>query len=386
LSHTDKQIKVNTERLTSTLIDLCKIPSPSGKEHLVAEYIYNYAAKYGLGVEEDKAGIKLNGSCGNLTISVPGNKGDGLFLSSHMDTVKVPDVEEIPVIRTKDRLQTDGSSILGGDDKAGIAAALEILTLSMENPERNRPLDLIFTIKEEQGALGSGSFDPNLIKAVTGFNLDGETPPYTVICKAPYKTRYRCVVNGKAAHAAVNPEDGINAVQIAGRIVSALPTGRLDDISTANISRISGGGPTNVVPDKVIIEGEARSFEKDTLKNLKKNIGQICNKEILNSEGTVELSWEDLYDGFIIKTNEKCSQLFTEACKKMDKEPVFLSSPGGGDSNQFNNKGMRNLVFGLGMHNIPSTDEYMVLDEYFEAVNLLKEIVFQTKSTVSSRY
>ncbi len=385
MSHSDKQIEVNTERLTSILIDLCKIPSPSGKEHLVADYIRNYAAKYGLGVKEDEAGIKLNGSCGNLTISVPGNKKEGLFLSSHMDTVKVPDVDEIPVIRTKDRLKTDGSSILGGDDKAGIAAALEILTLSMENPGENRPLDLIFTIKEEQGALGSGFFNPAGIKAAAGFNLDGETPPYTVICKAPYKTRYRCVVNGKAAHAAVNPEDGINAVQIAGNIVSALPTGRLDEKSTANISKISGGGPTNVVPDNVIIEGEARSFEKETLYSLKNKIEQICNKESLKASGSAEVLWEDLYDGYSVDQKEMSSLLFTKACKAMGKEPVFLSSPGGGDSNQFNNKGMRNLVFGLGMHNIHSTDEYLVLNEYFEAVNLLKEIVFKQNQQFSTR-
>ena len=377
MSPITEQIVINTERLTSILIDLCRIPSPSGKEYRIAEYIRNYAAGFGIKVKEDKAGPKLNGSCGNLTIVLPGDKREGLFLSSHMDTVKVPDVEEISVIRTTNRLQTDGSSILGGDDKAGIAAALEILTLSMEISGKNRPLELIFTIKEEQGALGSGFFDPTEIKAHAGFNLDGETPPYTVICKAPFKTRYRCVVKGKAAHAAVNPEDGINAVQIAGRIVSALPTGRLDEISTANISRISGGGPTNVVPDNTSIEGETRSFGKDTLDLLKRGIEQICSKEIRNTEGSAEIFWEDLYDGYIIDPKEKSSQLFADACRAMGKEPVFLSSPGGGDSNQFNNKGMRNLVFGLGMHNIHSTDEYLELSEYFEAVNLLKNIIFQ---------
>ena len=376
MSPVSEQININTERLTSILSDLCKIPSPSGKEGRIAGYIRNYAANFGLKVKEDKAGTKFDCNCGNLTIELPGDDRERLFLSSHMDTVEVPEVKEIPVILTKDKLQTDGSSILGGDDKAGIAAALEILTLSMENPGKNRPLELIFTIKEEQGALGSGFFDSTGIKAVTGFNLDGETPPYTVICKAPYKTRYRCVVKGKAAHAAVNPEDGINAVQIAGRIVSALPTGRLDEISTANISKISGGGPTNVVPDNVIIEGEARSFEKNTLDILKKEIELICSKETRDTESSSEVFWEDLYDGYVINQKAKCSQLFTEACRSVGKEPVFLSSPGGGDSNQFNNKGMENLVFGLGMHNIHSTDEYLELPEYFKAVSLLRKIVF----------
>jgi tripeptide aminopeptidase len=370
------QLDINKERLTSILSDLCKIPSPSGKENRIAEYIRNYAAGFKLKVKEDKAGTKLGSNCGNLTIVISGDKRERIFLSSHMDTVKVPDMERIPVIQTKDKLQTDGSSILGGDDKAGIAAALEILTLSMENPGQNRPLELIFTIREEQGALGSGFFNPTGIKAHAGFNLDGETPPYTAICKAPYKTRYRCVVKGRAAHAAVNPEDGVNAIQIAGKIVSGLPTGKLDEISTANISRISGGGPTNVVPDNTIIEGEARSFEKNTLDTLKNEIEQICSKETLNIDGSTEIFWEDLYDGYFVDRKETSSQLFTEACKAIGKEPVFLSSPGGGDSNQFNNKGMRNLVFGLGMHNIHSTDEFIVLKEYYKAVNLLAKIVF----------
>ena len=376
MSHLTEDILINTERLTSILVDLCRIPSPSGHEGRIADYIRSYAGKLGLEVKEDKAGIKLGSNCGNLTIIIPGDKREGLLLSSHMDTVKVPDVEEIPVIITKEKLQTDGSSILGGDDKAGIAAALEILTLSMENSGKNRPLELIFTIKEEQGALGAGFFDTTGIKALTGFNLDGETPPYTVICKAPYKTRYRCVVKGKAAHAAVNPEDGINAVQIAGEIVSSLPTGRLDETSTANISMISGGGPTNVVPDNVVITGEGRSFESKILDSLKKKIEMICSKKTANTGGSAEVYWEDLYDGYVIDSKEPGSLLFIEACKSLGKKPVLLSSPGGGDSNQFNSKGKRTLVFGLGMHNIHSTDEYLVLDEYFEAVTLLKEIVF----------
>ncbi len=376
MSHLTEHIVINTERLTSILVDLCRIPSPSGEEHRIAEYIRNYAAKFGLEVNEDKAGKKLDCSCGNLTIVLPGDGREGLFLSSHMDTVKVPDVEEIPVIINKEKLQTDGSSILGGDDKAGIAAALEIMTLSMENSGNNRPLELIFTIKEEHGALGSGFFDPTGIKAVSGFNLDGETPAYTSIYKAPYKTRYRCVVEGKAAHAAVNPGDGVNAVQLAGRIVSALPTGRLDELSTTNISKISGGGPTNVVPDNTLIEGEARSFEKKRLDSIKKEIEQICSREMKNRKGSAEVYWQDLYDGYVVDPKETSCLLFTEACKALGKEPVFLSSPGGGDSNKFNNKGMRNLVFGLGMHNIHSTNEYLVLDEYFNAVKLLKEIVF----------
>lgn len=376
MSHLTEHIIINTERLTSILVDLCRIPSPSGAEHRIAEYIRDYAAKFGLEVNEDKAGTKLDCSCGNLTIIIPGDERERLFLSSHMDTVKVPDVEKIPVIITKEKLQTDGSSILGGDDKAGIAAALEILTLSMENPEKNRPLELIFTIKEEQGALGSGFFDPTGIKAVTGFNLDGETPPYSVIYKAPYKTRYRCVVKGRAAHAAVNPEDGINAVKLAGRIAASLPTGRLDKTSTANISMISGGGPTNIVPDNAVMTGEARSFEKNELDSLKKKIEKICSKGTENTGGSAEIYWEDLYDGYAVDRKETSSLLFTEACEALRKEPVFLSSHGGGDSNQFNNKGMRNLVFGLGMHNIHSADEYLLLNEYFEAVKLLTKIIF----------
>jgi len=270
---------MNAARLKTSLIELLKIPSPSGKEGLGAVYIKNRVKDLGLKVFEDRAGKELGSDTGNLIISSSKGRGGPLFLSSHMDTVQASLSDVVPVSVSGDRIDTGGVSILGSDDKVGIAAALEMLTVSVEKPEIARPLDLIFTIKEEHGALGSGFFNPEHIQSRYGFNLDGETPVYSAIREAPAKARYNILIRGKSAHAALNPEEGINAVRIAGKIINKLPDGRIDNISVANTAYVTGGGETNVVPDSAEIDGEFRSIDKLKFAEIKEEIRNIAVSE-----------------------------------------------------------------------------------------------------------
>ncbi len=179
-----------TDPLHQTLIDLCRIPSPSCQEGAVAAYIRAAVAALGLCVEEDDAGAALGSDTGNLIIRTEG-VGEPLFLSAHMDTVPPTLVDgQVPVIVDGDRVHTGGQSILGGDDKAGIAVALDALRYAVAHPTTTRPLDVVFTIQEEQGARGADHFDPERIRARQGFNLDGDTPVANAIYRAPHKARF----------------------------------------------------------------------------------------------------------------------------------------------------------------------------------------------------
>ena len=240
------------DSLSQTLIDLCRIPSPSRQEAAIATYIRTAVAALGLRVEEDDAGRALGSDTGNLIIQTEG-VGEPLFLSAHMDTVPPAPVDgQVPVIVDGDRVHTGGQSILGGDDKAGIAVALEALRYAVAHPASTRPLDVVFTIQEEQGARGADHLDPHRIRARQGFNLDGDTPVANAIHRAPHKARFYIEALGRTAHAAVNPEDGINAIKAIGAIAAALPTGKLDENSIANLGKIEGGGVINAVPDHAL--------------------------------------------------------------------------------------------------------------------------------------
>lgn len=367
---------MNTVRLKTSLIELLKIPSPSGKEGQVAAYIKDRAKDLGLQVIEDRAGKELGSDTGNLIISSSEGRGEPLFLCSHMDTVQASLSEEVPVSVSGDRIDTGGVSILGSDDKVGVAAALEMLTVAVENPEIARPLDLIFTIKEEHGALGSGFFNPEKIQSKYGYNLDGETPVYSAIREAPAKAKYNILIRGKSAHAALNPEEGINAVRIAGKIINKLPDGRIDSMSVANTAYVVGGGATNVVPAGAELRGEFRSLDNFKFAKMKEDIRNTAASEAESDGGQAEITITELYKGYYLDDDEVCVSLFCKACKSMGKEPLLLRSLGGGDSNQFNNKGMRNLVFGFGMESIHSKDEYIVFSRVIEAAALLEKTIF----------
>jgi len=188
---------VNLERLHATVVDLCRIPSPSRRERRVADYVRKRLAGLGLTPEEDDVAAALEGDTGNLRVRVEGGRGEPIFLCAHMDTVAVPQLDPIPVIVEPDRIHTGGASPLGGDDKTGVALALELLAEAVARPGDARPLDVTFFVQEEIGCRGSGAFDARRVRARDGFVLDGETPPYSAIRRAPTKEWYRIAVTGR---------------------------------------------------------------------------------------------------------------------------------------------------------------------------------------------
>lgn len=380
-----RPLTVNRDRFIDTLLALCSIPSPSGTEGAVAYRIREIARSSGARIRDsgtgdpaaDPAADAPTRSQGTMILTSENTHPERLFLSAHMDTVPVPPgTTEIVVVRSGGRISTDGATVLGGDDKVGVAAALEMLALCGEYPEAHRSLEVIITVGEEIGCAGSRRIDPSVISARTGFNLDGETPPFSAIRRAPRKTHYTCTVHGRSAHGALNPDDGINAIVVAAHLVPRLPTGTLDEHSTANVGAIRGGAQTNIVPDRVEIRAEMRSFQPDRFELHKETIRRACAGITEEFGVPVDLDWQPAYEEYEIGPEEPCALWFSNACRRLGREPDFRSSRGGGDSNNLNRIGLRNVVFGLGMHNIHTPEEYLVEEEILDAVELLREIVF----------
>lgn len=376
-----RPLTVNRDRFIGTLITLCRIPSPSGTEGAVAHRIREIARSCGARIRDPgTANADLDARAdtqGTMIFTAGNDHPERLFLSAHMDTVPVPPgTAEIAVVRSGGRIRTDGTTVLGGDDKVGVAAALEMLALCGEYPDAHRNLEVIITVGEEIGCAGSRRMDPSVISARTGFNLDGETPPFSAIRRAPRKTHYTCTVHGRSAHAALNPDDGINAIVVAAHLVPRLPTGTLDEHSTANVGAVRSGTQTNVVPDRVEIRGEMRSFRPDRFELHKETIHGACAGIAEEFGVPVDLDWQPAYEEYEIGLEEQCALWFSDGCLRRGHQAEFLSSRGGGDSNNFNRIGLRNVVFGLGMHNIHTPEEYLVEEEIVEAVELLREIVF----------
>ena len=243
---------VGTERLLDTFLDLVRIPSPSGQEEAVAEAIAARLGALGIAVERD--------AVGNLIARVDG-VGEPLLLTAHMDTV-VPCEGVVPVVRGEGDARivaSAGDTILGADDKAGVAILLELLAVLAENELAHRPLELLFTVGEEKGLRGAKALDVGRFRATMGLGLDVAGVPGIMVVHAPYQDHWRAVVHGRAAHAGGNPEAGVSAIQVAAEGIAGMPLGRIDDETTANIGVIQGGRATNIIPDRVELDGEARS-------------------------------------------------------------------------------------------------------------------------------
>lgn len=375
---------VNNERLKETFIELCRIPSPSGRERRVAEWIRRRVEALGCEVIEDHAGLSGRAeSSGNLYIRLPRSTGhpgpseDPLFLSAHMDTVPSPFEEEIPVRIDGDRVHTAGASILGADDKAGVAIALEMLQAAIEHPASLlHPVEVILTVREEVGVQGGRLADPALVAARQGFNLDGETPVYSALRQGPFKLRFLIDIRGKSSHAALNPEAGINAIKAAAALVDRLPGGILDEQSTANVGQIEGGGATNVVPDRCRTVGELRSLDGKLLATWQRRFESILAGVAAETGVSGAFEWEELYRGYRVDDDEPCVRLFRQAVERAGHAPILESSRGGGDANYLNAKGLHCIVFGLGMESIHSPQEFYLFSRLLEAASLLGSILF----------
>jgi tripeptide aminopeptidase len=276
---------INPQRLLKEFQDFVRIPSPSLRERKFAERMKKSLAALGIRCREDGAAEKIGGDCGNLFARLPGDRNKPpLLLCAHLDTVEVGDDPISPVCKDG-TVRASGKTILGADDKAAAAAILEALRVLKEKKIPHPPLEIVFTAAEEIGLVGAKQFDCRRLKAKAGFIFDASGPVGGMINKAPAYDAIRAVITGRAAHAGATPEDGISAIQIAGRAIAKMRLGRIDKQTTANIGLISGGTARNVVPDRCRLEGEARSHSPAALRRQVQHMLECIHQAAASASG-----------------------------------------------------------------------------------------------------
>jgi tripeptide aminopeptidase len=214
------------------------------------------------------------------------------------------------------------------------------------------------------------------VRAREGFVLDGETAPYTAIREAPTKDWFRIAVAGRRAHAAVNPEDGRNAVVAAGALSVELPGGRIGRGAVANVGSVSGGGPTNVVPDRAEVVGELRCLRPGVQQSWRRRFERIAARVGRRHRTPAAVQWERTYAGYFVSDDAPCARDFDQACRAEGAAATFFHSMGGGDANQLNARGLRCIVVGLGMEAIHSPQEQVIWSRLDAAARLMERIVF----------
>ena len=366
---------INKERVLQEFLELIRIPCPTRNERAVGDWLTGHLTALGGTVHEDKAGEALGGNCGNLVADFPGTAPGAptIMLTAHMDCVD-PCVDIHPVIEDG-IIRSDGTTILGADDKAGVTAILETLRQLREQSIPHGPLQVVFTIAEENGVHGSQHLDSSLLHADYGYTMDTHGHPGMMSFKAPGKNQIYIRLQGKAAHAGVEPEKGINAIQAAGKLIATAPQGRIDEETTCNLGRITGGSATNVVAEMCEIFYESRSRDKDKLDRITRQITDHFQQgaKALNCQVITEVSPD--YGPYSLATDSPAIGLARQAAESLGFTVQLEESGGGSDANHFNTYGVPTVVLGVGMTNCHTKEEHIEEKDLYDAARLALQIV-----------
>lgn len=364
------------EHLVELFLELVAIDSESLKEGLIAGFITSLVESWGFKVRRDRAGKAIGSDAANLYIKVPATTGPraagrapALLLSAHMDTV-CPGVAIKPVAG-KGAIRSGGHTILGADDKAGVAIILDILRDVSQGKLATGPLEVLLSIAEEKGILGIRYGELAWLKARHALVLDGTGEAAVIINSAPTQDNLEFIFRGKRAHAGVEPEKGINAITGAARAIGRMKLGRIDANTTTNIGIIEGGIAINIVPDKVRALGEVRSRVPAKLELQRSRMIEAARRA--EDEGMeVDVKVERAYDGYLVPASDPLVRLVKEAGASCGLKMKVRASGGGSDANHLNAHGIKSIVINTGAYNPHSTEEYLDLKEFRAASDVCK--------------
>lgn len=369
---------VNSDRLVKLFMEMVEVASVSGQEGAFRDYLKRHFADRGLQCEEDDAASRLGGDSGNLLVRIAGTKDTHpiLFLT-HMDTV-IPGKGIKAVLSNDGVIHSEGSTILGSDDKAGIAAILEAYDVLIEKGLDYPPLELLFTVSEEQGLLGARNFDFSRLKSPLAFALDSGGKPGTIVVKSPCQNEIEYRVQGKAAHAGINPEEGINAIQIMSRALAVMPCGRINEFTTCNFGTIEGGKARNIVAENCSARGEARSLNRPELDRLTEELTATFIREVEKNGGQADVQVIFLYPEITLDADEQVVSLAVAAAESIGLQPELVGTGGGSDASIVNGNNIRCANLGIGMSSVHTTEESIRVDDLILDAELVLAIIQQS--------
>ncbi len=366
---------INEKRLIESFMELVRMDSISREERNIADFLIEKLENLGLEVIVDQAGEKAGANSGNIIAKLNGNTkvATPIMFAAHMDTV-VPG-KNINPLREGEKIISTGETILGADDKAGIAAILEALHLIRENNILYGDIEILFTICEEVGLCGAKNLDVSQLKAQIGFILDAGGQVGQIIISAPSQNSLDFTIRGKSAHAGTNPEEGINAIQVAGVALSRMKLGRIDEETTANIGIISGGKATNIIPDEVILKGEVRSRNEGKLEKYTKELKKITEDTAQEFKARAEVKINREYHCYNLSPDDQVVKIARKAAKDIGLQSLLRPSGGGSDANVFNKKGIPSVALAVGMEKVHTIEEYILIKELKNATEYILSII-----------
>ncbi len=361
---------MSSSELTKLFISLAKIEGTSQKEKAVAAYITKYLKNLGLNAEFDNSSGKTKSNTNNIVCEINGG-GEILFLS-HMDTAR--STAGLKIIKENGKLTSDGTTVLGVDNRIGNTILLSIANYLTKNDNIKKGITLAFTTCEETTLAGSKNLQlkGNINRA---FVFDSYLRPGNFIRSSLGAATFKVHLIGKATHSGISPEKGVNAIKIASAAINDLEVGRINSDTTMNIGFINGGGAVNVVPEEVYLEGEVRSATKEKVEEQLVKIESIFDESVKSFGGKMKFEYEWDFMPFFLSDEEKVFEDIHKAIKQVGLQPNAVESNGGSDANSMNERGIPAVNIGIGAQNPHSNDEFIYIEDLENSFQIAKQLV-----------
>lgn len=367
---------IRKERLVNNFLNMLNQESPSFKELTMGKWLMEYFQTRGIDVFMDQSAEKIGGNCGNIIAHIKGNNGSKpLCFAAHID--QIPPCCNIKPMVEEDLIKTDGTTTLGGDDKAGIAAILEALEHVLEDGMSHREIYLLFTVCEENGLLGSKNLDTSLIPVEDVIIVDAAGPAGVLAYKAPAMRTIEVLFKGRSAHAGIEPEKGISAIKVAAEAISLMHIGRIDGETTSNIGRIEGGGATNIVPNEIKIFAEIRSHSIHKLEHETNYMMDCCKISANKYNASFEFKFDLEYSTLELSKDSYVYKLCIKSFEEEGIKPEPIITGGGSDANILCGKGYNCAIISVGMDKVHTLEETLSINDMLNTSKVIARMMVE---------
>lgn len=367
------EFNIDTQSLLQRFLDYVQIDSESGQEKEIADRLVKDFKDLGLDVTTDQAGTLSNSTGYNIYATLKGDSTlEPILFCAHMDTV-TPGLGVKPHVEDG-FVKTDGTTILGADDKTGIVAIMEAVNTA-KSLEKRPTVEVVITIQEETGMHGAKNLDYSRILSKQVLILDSCDPPNEIISAAPGQNKIQATIQGKRSHAGVAPESGISAIAVGAAAVSKMNLFRIDEETTCNIGTFSAVGPTNIISPEAFLEFEIRSRNETKLAEQTEHILSILKTTCDEYAATLHLETEKSYQGFHLPDDHPFVQRVMGGIRAIGLDPKTVATGGGSDANVFNAKGIPSLNIGIGSMFVHTTKEQQNIHHMNQVSQICYEII-----------
>lgn len=366
---------MNPDRLVRRFMRYIQCDSESGHEQAFCRLLEEEGARLGVNFWRDPVGERAGSDGWNLGASIPGT-GSPVLFSCHLDTV-APGRGIQPVV-ADGVIRSGGETVLGADDKSGVAAVMEALESILESGKPHRPVELLFSVCEEVGLKGAKYADYSRFASKEALVLDNDAPGL-INHRAPANVHLHIQVQGRAAHAAVSHGEGIHALKAAAAAIAQIPCGAPDGDTVMNVANFLAPGPTNVVPAQASFDMEIRSFVEEKLQGYIQQTRQALDAACGQYGASYTLEVERHSDVLDVPLDSPVLQQIQAIYRQMGVETRVESTFGGCDATWLCANGIRALNTGTGMANVHGTGEHIAIKDLETTTRMVEALMAITQ-------